>query len=64
MISIHSKTLEDLEFTRSIRKVFNFSLTEFGKKRILQITPISNKEDLHITLIIRMNTYLPTKMKM
>lgn len=50
MISIHSKTLEDLELQEVLEKVFNFSLTELGKKRILQITPISNKEDLHITL--------------
>ena len=50
MISIHSKTLEDLELQEVLEKVFNFSLTELGKKRILQITPLSNKEDLHITL--------------
>ena len=35
MISIHSKTLEDLELQEVLEKVFNFSLTELGKNSLI-----------------------------
>jgi DNA mismatch repair protein MutS2 len=50
MISIHSKTLEDLELEQVLMQVFNFSITDLGKQKVLEIKPIINKQELLISL--------------
>ena len=50
MISIHSKTSEDLELEQVLMQVFNFSITDLGKQKVLEIKPIINKQELFISL--------------
>ena len=50
MISIHSKTSEDLELDQVLMQVFNFSITDLGKQKVLEIKPIISKQELLISL--------------
>jgi len=45
-IHISEKALQDLEFTTVIQQVANFSISELGKKQVLETLPYSNKKRL------------------
>ena len=45
-IHISEKALQDLEFTTVIQQVANFSISELGKKQVLETLPFSNKKRL------------------
>ena len=45
-IDISEKALQDLEFTTVIQQVANFSISELGKKQVLETLPFSNKKQL------------------
>ena len=45
-IHISEKALQDLEFTTVIQQVATFSISELGKKQILETLPFSNKKRL------------------
>lgn len=45
-IHISEKVLTDLEFTTVLQQVAEFSISDLGRQRILEIQPIENKEDL------------------
>jgi DNA mismatch repair protein MutS2 len=45
-IHISEKALQDLEFTKVIQQVANFSISELGKKQVLETLPYSNKKRL------------------
>lgn len=45
-IHISEKALQDLEFTTVLHQVADFSISELGKSKILDITPFSDKEVL------------------
>jgi DNA mismatch repair protein MutS2 len=45
-IHISEKALQDLEFTMVIQQVANFSISELGKKQVLETLPYSNKKRL------------------
>ena len=45
-IHISEKALQDLEFTTVIQQVANFSISELGKKQVLETLPFSNKKKL------------------
>lgn len=44
MISIHNKTLQDLEFSTVLEQVAEYAITGLGKQAIREITPYSTKE--------------------
>ncbi|RKR13158.1 DNA mismatch repair protein MutS2 [Maribacter vaceletii] len=46
MESIHSKTLQDLEFPTVLKQIAARSITELGKEQALHITPIKEEEEL------------------
>ena len=46
MISIHKKTLQDLEFTTVLNQVSEYAITELGHDKILQIYPYHTKDEL------------------
>lgn len=50
MISIHQKTLKDIEFHTVLEQVSEFCLTELGKNSVLEIQPFSLKEDVVLSL--------------
>ena len=45
-IHISEKALQDLEFTTVIQQVATFSISELGKKQVLETLPFSNKKRL------------------
>ncbi len=45
-INISEKALQDLEFTTVIQQVATFSISELGKKQVLETLPYSNKKRL------------------
>ena len=45
-IHISEKALQDLEFTTVIQQVASFSISELGKKQVLETLPFSNKKKL------------------
>ena len=45
-IHISEKALQDLEFTTVIQQVAAFSISELGKKQVLETLPFSNKKRL------------------
>lgn len=57
MISIHPKTLKDIEFNTVLEQVSEFSLTELGKNQILEIVPFESKETI-IDALNLTNEYL------
>ncbi|NIJ45106.1 DNA mismatch repair protein MutS2 [Wenyingzhuangia heitensis] len=57
MSQIHSKTLQDLEFSIILENISQHCASEKGKEQILTIVPISNKPDLEIALA-QVNEYL------
>ncbi|WP_299433186.1 DNA mismatch repair protein MutS [uncultured Maribacter sp.] len=46
MESIHSKTLQDLEFPTVLKQIAARSITELGKEQALLITPIKEEDEL------------------
>ncbi|MDT0557556.1 DNA mismatch repair protein MutS [Ichthyenterobacterium sp. W332] len=46
MINIHSKTLQDLEFTTVLEHVAEYAISGLGKQSVLEIKPLSSKEEL------------------
>ncbi|MGS2726122.1 endonuclease MutS2 [Psychroserpens sp. BH13MA-6] len=44
MISIHEKTLQDIEFYAVLQQVADFSITDLGRIEILKITPFESRE--------------------
>jgi DNA mismatch repair protein MutS2 len=57
MISIHEKTLKDLEFDIVLDQVSQNCITDLGKQQSLQILPFKSKEDLLYELNLT-NEYL------
>jgi DNA mismatch repair protein MutS2 len=57
MSQIHSKTLQDLEFSIILESISKHCTSEKGKELILNITPFANKPDLEIALS-QVNEYL------
>ena len=45
-IDISEKALQDLEFTTVIQQIATFSISELGKKQVLETLPFSNKKQL------------------
>ena len=45
-IHISDKALQDLEFTTVIQQVAEFSISELGKRKVLETLPFSNKKQL------------------
>jgi len=50
MISIHTKTLQDLEFPTVLQQIAARCNTELGKERALEIAPLLNKETIQLVL--------------
>ena len=50
MITIHEKTLQDLEFSTVLQQVSELCVTHLGNQKALAITPYSNKETLLFSL--------------
>jgi len=50
MISIHSKTLEDLELQQVLLQVHTHAITFLGKQQVIEITPFSNQAELMVSL--------------
>ncbi|AEW85185.1 DNA mismatch repair protein MutS [Flavobacterium columnare NBRC 100251 = ATCC 23463] len=46
MISIHSKTLQDLEFQTILETISEYCITEIGVQKVLHIIPYKNQEEL------------------
>ncbi len=44
MISIHKKTLQDIEFNTVLEQVSELCMTELGKTKVLEIKPFDSKE--------------------
>ncbi len=57
MSQIHSKTLQDLEFSIILESISQHCTSEKGKARVLTITPYANKPDLEIALA-QVNEYV------
>ncbi|ANW95625.1 DNA mismatch repair protein MutS [Wenyingzhuangia fucanilytica] len=57
MSQIHSKTLQDLEFSIILESISKHCTSEKGKELILDIVPFANKPDLEIALA-QVNEYL------
>ncbi|KAB1159691.1 DNA mismatch repair protein MutS [Tenacibaculum aiptasiae] len=55
--NISEKTLQDLEFTTVLEQVAEYSISNLGKEKTLQIQPISNKRKLFFELNL-VNEYL------
>ena len=45
MISIHQKTLKDIEFNTVLEQVSEYCLTELGKNEVFNIKPFGSKEE-------------------
>ena len=50
MISIHSKTLEDLELQQVLLQVHSHAITILGKQQVLEIVPFSDESKLSVSL--------------
>lgn len=50
MISIHEKTIQDLEFYKVLQQVSEHCITNLGKAKTLEIVPYTKKETLLISL--------------
>ncbi len=50
MISIHKKTLKDIEFYTVLEQVSEFCVTDLGKNSVLNIEPFALKEDIVVAL--------------
>jgi len=50
MISIHTKTLQDLEFTTVLQQLAARCHTELGKERALDIVPLTNSQTIQLIL--------------
>ncbi|QKX06885.1 DNA mismatch repair protein MutS [Aquimarina sp. TRL1] len=50
MIRISDKTLKDLEFDIILSQITELCTTDYGKQKVAQITPLPDKESLHISL--------------
>ena len=50
MISIHTKTLQDLEFTTVLQQLSARCHTELGKERALDIVPLTNSQTIQLIL--------------
>ena len=46
MISIHSKTLQDLQFQTVLETIAEYCITDIGTEKTLQIQPIRHKEEV------------------
>ncbi len=46
MISIHNKTLQDIEFNTVLEQVSEFCITDLGRLQTLEIKPFSSKEEV------------------
>ena len=57
MISIHKKTLKDIEFNTVLDQVSELCLTELGKTKVLDIRPFDSKEAI-INALNLTNEYL------
>ncbi|NJB83389.1 endonuclease MutS2 [Wenyingzhuangia aestuarii] len=57
MSQIHSKTLQDLEFSIILENIAQHCTSEQGKEQVLNIVPYANKPDLEIALA-QVNEYL------
>lgn len=57
MISINTKTLQDLEFQTVLSQVQAFAITELGKDAVTQICPFSEEENL-LESLVQTNEYL------
>lgn len=51
MISIHTKTLQDLQFQTILETITAYCITEIGSEKALTITPFKNEPDLHQALL-------------
>ncbi len=56
MNRIHSKTLQDLEFSTVLSQLVGFCSTNLGKEKVLEITPFSNIEAL-LTALTQTSEY-------
>jgi len=50
MISIHPKTLEDLELQQVLLQAHTHAITNLGKQQVLEITPFSDESELSVSL--------------
>ena len=50
MISIHQKTLSDIEFNTVLDQVSNYCLTDLGRNKVLKIKPFGLKDDIVLAL--------------
>ena len=50
MISIHPKTLEDLELQQVLLQVHAHAITNIGKQQVLEIIPFSDELELSVSL--------------
>ena len=57
MINIHKKTLQDLEFTTVLEQVSEYTITELGHEKVLDIYPFKDKDELIYSLQLT-NEYL------
>ncbi len=57
MISIHQKTLKDIEFNTVLEQVSEYCLTELGKNEVFNIKPFGSKEETIVALNLT-NEYL------
>lgn len=52
MITIHAKTLQDLEFNTVLQQVSEHCITALGNAQVLEISPYKTKEDLQFELAL------------
>ena len=57
MSQIHSKTLQDLEFSEILKNISAHCTSDKGKDAVLNLVPYANKPDLEIALA-QVNEYL------
>jgi DNA mismatch repair protein MutS2 len=57
MMSIHEKTLKDLEFSTVLKQISEHSLTELGRAAVLNILPYNDKDKL-VRELAYVNEYL------
>lgn len=50
MITIHKKTLQDIEFNTVLQQVSEHCITDLGTQEVLKIMPLSHKENLLVEL--------------
>lgn len=68
-VQISEKVLKDLEFTTILDQVAEYSISELGRQKILQIKPIENRADLleelrtHLNCVFWVNFLSPNTIK-